>query len=501
MIARDKQVKFGAVLSYFGVFFGIVSGLIYNPWMIRTIGDADYGLYTLSMSLINIFVVDFGLSMAAQRFISKYRAENDQVAVDNIVGLLYRLYLIITAALIVVFVVLYFFLDGIYAKLTIEELEKFKVLYIMVAIYSVTSFPFIVLNGILSAYEKFIPLKAFDLAYKVISISLTALALFVGMGVYVLVIVNIIASIAVILMRVLYVKKYTPVKANLLYWDNDRVKELFGFSIWASVSIITTRLLLALGPSILGVVSGSFEIAVFGYAVSMEGYIYSFVNAINGFFMPQLSRINANETNAEERVLELMVSVGRFILILFALVFVGFAALGGEFVRLFVGVDYVDAYYCVLLICGYGLIAYPQQIANTYVVVKNKVRERAIISMISFAVYIAMVFFLGKTNGAVGVSIAVLVSLLTQTALMNIMYHQKLNINIVKFFKLCHLKTLPGIFVFAALSLFVSRIAIYGWQGFLLKMILIVSVYILVVWFLILSKVEKERIIKIFSRK
>ena len=55
MISRDRQVKLGAALSYLGVFLGIVSGLIYNPWMIQKIGDADYGLYTLAMSLINIF--------------------------------------------------------------------------------------------------------------------------------------------------------------------------------------------------------------------------------------------------------------------------------------------------------------------------------------------------------------------------------------------------------------------------------------------------------------
>ncbi|MBR3681665.1 MAG: oligosaccharide flippase family protein [Clostridia bacterium] len=501
MISRDKQVKLGAVLSYFGVFFGIVTGLIYNPWMIRTIGDADYGLYTLAMSLINIFVVDFGLSMAAQRFVSKYRAENNQAAVDNIVGLLYKLYIIITIALFVVFTVLFFFVDAIYAKLTAEELEKFRVLYIMVAIYSVTSFPFIILNGILSSYEKFVPLKTFDLIYKVLSVLLTAMALLVGLGVYVLVVVNIIGSVTVTVLRIFYVKKYTPVRANWSYRDSEKIKELFGFSIWASVSIVTARLLLALGPSILGVVAGSFEIAVFGYAVSMEGYIYAFVNAINGFFMPQLSRINANGERAEEHVLDLLITVGRFILILFALIFVGFAMLGEEFITLLVGADYVGAYYCVLLICGYGLIAYPQQIANTYVVVKNRVKERALISLASFVLYIALVFVLGKMFGAIGVSISIFSSLAIQTLLMNILYRVKLKIKIGKFFKACHFKMLPGLLVFAVMSFFISIIPIFGWLGFLVKMLLIVGVYIPIVWVLILNKFEKEKVIKSLLRK
>lgn len=498
MISRDKQMRLGAVLSYFGVFLGIISGLIYNPWMIQKIGDADYGLYTLAMSLINIFLVDFGLSMASQRYISKYRAEENQDAVNNIVGLIYKLYLIITTVLTVLFITLYFFIDRIYVKLTPIELGKFKVLYIMVAIYSITSFPFITLNAILSSYEKFAQLKICDLFYKIITISLTAIALLSGYGVFVLVVVNLIASVIVTAMRVIFVKRHTPVKVNLTYKDRVKVKELFGFSIWTSISVITFQLLLSLGPSILGVVSGSGEIAVFGYAVSIEGYVYTFVNAINGFFMPQLSRITAdkNKANTEDEVLELMVSVGKFILILFGLIFIGFAVLGKNFIVLLVGKDYVDAYYCVLLICAYGLIAYPQQIANTYSIVKNKVRDRAIVSLISFGVYLICVFVFGKLWGAIGISLAICVSLVAHTILMNMLYVNKLHISMGRFFKACHLKMLPGFVVFVGVSLVISAIPLYGWSGFILKVALVTMAYIVIVWLAFLTKTEKEKLLR-----
>jgi O-antigen/teichoic acid export membrane protein len=503
VISSDRQIKKGAMLSYLGVFLGIISGLIYNPWMIHKIGDADYGLYTLAMSLINIFLIDFGLSVASQRYISKYRAENNQQAVDNIVGLIYKLYIIIAVVLAIIFTTLFFFIDDIYVKLTPAEFEKFKVLYIMVAIYSVTSFPFITLNGILSSYEKFIQLKMCDLLYKLLTIVMTAIALFIGYGVYVLVIVNLIASIIVTTLRIIFIKKCTPVKANFAYKDSAKVKEIFEFSIWTSVSIITSRLLLTLGPSILGIVSGSFEIAVFGYAVSIEGYIYSFVNAINGFFMPQLSRITADKDamNNNERVLQLMISVGRFILMLFGLIFVGFLVLGRNFISMLVGNNYINAYYCVLLICGYGLLAYPQQIANTYAIVQNRVKDRAIISLISFGVYLLFVFFFGKLWGAVGIAISICLSLVTQTVLMDIMYAKKLHINIVKFIKKCQIKMLPGLLLFTMISSIISLIPIVGWLGFTVKAIIISFVYALFAWLFFLNKDEKEKLISIIVHK
>ena len=54
-----NQIKAGAIMSYISLFITILIGIIYTPWMINSIGKADYGLYVLAMSVINIFVFDF----------------------------------------------------------------------------------------------------------------------------------------------------------------------------------------------------------------------------------------------------------------------------------------------------------------------------------------------------------------------------------------------------------------------------------------------------------
>lgn len=498
MISSEKQIKIGAILSYLAIFLGIVTGLTFHPWMIKSIGDSDYGLYTLAMSLINMFLIDLGLGAASQRFISKYRAENDLQSVNNITGLIFKLYFAITAVLLMIFFVLFFLIENIYVRLTPEEMSKFKILYVMAAIYSISSFPFVALHGILSSHEQFIPLKICDLIHKIITVSLTAIALAIGYGVYILVVVNLISSLIFTAIRIYSIKKFTPVRPNFRYRDNSKIKEIFSFSIWTSISSVVMRLLLVLAPSILGIVSGSYEIAVFGYAVSLEGHVYSFVNAINGFFMPKISTISSqyNETDGAQSILNLMSSVGRFILLLFGLILVGFTMLGKEFIALLVGPEYETAYYCVLLICGYGIIAYPQQIANTYVVVKNKVRIKAIISLIAMALYALLAFAFGKMWGAIGISIAICAALVLQTILMNVVYYKVLGINVFAFFKRCHLKLFPGFMVIVILSLLISWIPISGWIGFFVKGVSIVVIYALTTWFIILNKQEKNALFK-----
>jgi len=494
----SKQIKIGAIISYFAIFVNIASGLIYTPWMMNTIGKSDYGLYTLAMSLINTFMIDFGLSMATQRYVSKYLADKSQKSVNDVVGLIYKLYFLITCIIFIVFVVIYFFIGNIYAELTAAEITKFKSLYIVAVIYSVMSFPFIPLNGILSAYEKFVQLKICELIHKFLAVGLTVAALIMGFGVYSLVLVNLISGIIHVVVRLIIVKSYTPLKPKFSYRNNSLLKELFSFSVWTSIFTIVQRFLISLSPSILGIVSGSADIAVFGYAVSLETYIYTFVTAINGFFMPKLSRISANsgKEQSEKEVLNLMISVGRFILMLFALIFVGFLSMGQEFIYLLFGTEYDASYYCTILICAYGVVAYPQQIANTYVMVKNKVKQRAYISIGMFVLNTALSFVLGKFMGAIGVSIAIFISLSLFTVAMNVLYKKSLGIDIITFFKKCHLKLLPAIIVYLVVSVAISFIPIYGWKGFAIKVVCILIAYAIALWFFMLNREEKNFLLR-----
>ena len=66
-----NQLKAGATISYLSLGINIITGLLYTPWMINSIGRTNFGLYTLAMSVISLFVFDFGLSAAVTRFIAK----------------------------------------------------------------------------------------------------------------------------------------------------------------------------------------------------------------------------------------------------------------------------------------------------------------------------------------------------------------------------------------------------------------------------------------------
>ena len=45
----SRQIKRGVVIGYLSIAFNILAGLIYTPWMVRQIGQTDYGLFALAI--------------------------------------------------------------------------------------------------------------------------------------------------------------------------------------------------------------------------------------------------------------------------------------------------------------------------------------------------------------------------------------------------------------------------------------------------------------------
>ena len=83
-----SQLKKGALLSYISIFLTNVIGLILTPFIIKNLGDAEYGLYTLIGAFIGyISVFDFGLNNTIIRFVAKYRAEKDRIGEENFLAI------------------------------------------------------------------------------------------------------------------------------------------------------------------------------------------------------------------------------------------------------------------------------------------------------------------------------------------------------------------------------------------------------------------------------
>lgn len=478
-----KQIKIGATISYLSLIVNTLLALIYLPWMVSIIGRQDYALYSLSLSLISIFMVDFGLSAAVSRFIAKYNAERQEEKVNTFIRTVETLYLIITSVILIILIVFFFFLDKVYTGLSSDEIQTFKMLYIIVMLYSVVSFPCMPFSGILNAYERFIELKICDLVQKLLAAILTVACLLIGGGVRSVVLCNALSGVIAIIARYIVIRRKTPAQIKIGKVDRDLFRDIFSFSIWITVISLAQRCIFNIAPSVLGIVSNSDEIAVFAPANTLENFFYMLASAVNGLFLPAISRYIAENDN--EKIFRLMVKVGRYQFALLCFTFVGFLCVGKEFMNAWMGHDFIKTYPCVLLLFFPDILLFTQQIANTTAIAKNKVKQQAWGYIGMALICISVSFFLCGSLGALGSAIAISLSYIFLFAYLSILYKRELSIDIVVFFKECYLYLSFFICGAAIISYLVSKYITIDklWLSIIVKAIITSVIYIAIVSF------------------
>lgn len=490
----------GAILSYIAIFLNIIISFVYTPWMLKQIGTSDYGLYSLILSFISYFMIDFGLNAATSRFVTVYRAAGNDKMVENVQGLMLKIFFTISIAIFIILLVCYFFLADIFKGLTPEEIDRLKVLYVIAGTFSTLSFSLKPLEGALNAYELFVPAKLIDMFYKVGSVLFVVIALSLGGDIYSLILINGLIGFGCSVVRFFYWRKCTGLTPDLKYNDYKEMKAIVSFSGWTFLIGMAQRFRLTLVPSVLGIFSNSEQIAVFALGMTMEAMTWTLSSALNGLFLPKVARLVHD--NNRDAIMQLMVRVGRIQLFIVTIIFSVFFVVGQEFVHLWVGDEFMDVYWIVLFLICTNLISNTLAVANDMIISENKIQYTAPNVFICSLLGIGCSCLVASGFGAIGCAACSGVALML-TQILNIrVYQRKLNLDMYSFFNKVHVRILPLLTVCAGLFYFLFHyLNINNWLG----LFLIAGVYVLaflgVSYFVLFNGYEKSLVKSLICRK
>lgn len=498
---KINQVRAGAIVSYITIFFNIISGFIYTPWLINRLGQSDYAIYTLVTSVMTYFVLDFGMGAAITRFITKYRVNNEPEKVNNLLGVTTKLYLTIDGFILAAMVVFYMLIDKIYVNLSAIEIVKLENVFIIAGMVALLSFPLLPVNGIFTAYEKLYAQKVFDLLAKVFTITSVVIALLAGGGLYFVVLFNTAITFLMNLIKFLFIRKTTGIKLNVKYKDKELKKSIFSFSLWVMVASIADRFFFTFVPSLLGIVSNSAQIAVFGVAISIENYTCLFSSVFSNLFLPRVtSMVVKNEST--EKITDLMIKVGRIQLIIVSTIVTLIISMGEEFITCWVGKEYAKAHIVLIIILLPTLVHFCQAIGNEMLFATNNVKYRALVYICGSIISVVTTLIIGGRLGAIGAAIGIgLGLLLSHVVLMNIIYHKKLKLNIPRYFKECQFKMIIPMLISGAVGFALMKIyPVDNLILFIVKAGVWAVIHAVVLWFTFCNKYEKDLVLGIVKK-
>ncbi len=489
-----------AIISYISIFLNIIISFFYTPWMMHKIGVSDYGLYHLVIAFVSYFIMDFGLNSSVTRFIAKYRAEDNYLKIRQILGLTLKVFIAIDLVILITLFICYFFIGSIFGGLTPEEIEKVKVLFVIAGVFSALTFVLKPLDGALNAFELFVPNKIIDLVQRVGVVLLVIACLLLGGNVYHLVLINCAGAFVCSLTKYIVFSKKTQLSIAWSYNSKNDLKEIFSFSGWIFLQSLAMRFRLTFIPTILGILSNSAQIAVFSLGATLESLIWSLSAALNGLFLPKVSKMSYDGNR--EVLQQLLIKVGRIQLIIIFLIYSGFVTIGAPFIELWAGNEFGDVYYIVLALTFSYIIGNTTQIASDLVMAENKVRYTTTITFITSAFGLIGSFVVAGRSGALGCAIFSGLALVVNQLFYFPVYQRKLGLDMKRFLKECHLKILPVLLLYATLFFIVTKLfAINNWIILIAAGAIYTILYLTIVYFFLLNNVEKELITSIIRKR
>lgn len=491
----------GAIISYVSIFLNIVISLVYTPWMIHQIGVSDYGLYSLVGAFLGYFMLDFGLSGTVTRFVAKYRAEGNEEKVQNMLGLTAKVYFVLDSIIFLVLFVLYFFLTDIFGGgLTPEEIEKLKVLYCIAGTFSVLSFLFKPVSGAMMAYEFFVANKLLDMLVRVGTVVFIVIMLLLGGNVYHLVFITGFVGFSAALLRYTIFIRKSKQKINWRYFEKAELIGLFSFSVWVLVVQLSQMFRISLIPTILGIFNNTTEISIFSVGRNLEGMVYTISAALNGLFLPMVSRMV--HSGDRKGIMDLMIRVGRIQLFIILLIFSGFCVFGQSFIHLWVGETFNVSYYVFLFLVFVNILSLTMQIGMDLVFAENKIRHTAMRVFISSLIGLVLSVIVAPKYGAIGCAACTGFALVLTQVLYVLFFNNKMGLDMKAFFKKCHLRIMPLLVVYAVVAYFAKRFFIIdNWLSLVLSIAVYAIGYLLIAWFVLANEDEKNLVKGFIKRK
>lgn len=432
-----NQLKMGALLSYINIIINVIIGLLYTPVMIRLLGQAEYGLYSLIGALIGyLSILDMGLGNTIVRYIAKNRAISDKKSENELNGLFFGLYCIIGLITICVGSILYYNLGNMFQfTLNLEELNRAKFMTILLIFNFSISFPLGIFASLIQAYERFIFLRVCNILRIGLNPLITLPLLYLGYGSIMLVIIATILNIAFLLLNVYYCFKYLNIKFSIKRFEKNFLWEIIVYSFFIFLNVITDKIYWGTGQFILGIVAGTKEVAVYAIAMQFILMYMGISTAISGVFLPKITMMVANNSRLDE-LSSIMVKIGRIQFFILGYIFLIFILVGHKFIYLWAGEAYLDAYIIISILMFSIMIPLSQNIGIAILQAQNRNKFRMIVYVLLASINVGVSYYLAHYYGGIGCAITTMgAQLIGNVVIINFYYHYKIKLDVGLFFR------------------------------------------------------------------
>lgn len=499
-----NQLKTGAVLNYIVLLLNSLVNLLYTPYMLRMMGQSEYGLYSLVASVIGyLTILDLGFGNAIVRYTAKYRAEGKTEEQYRMFGMFLILYLIIGVIAFCLGLGLYFNIDNLFGDtMTSVELEHARVMMLILVFNLAFTFPMSIFGAIMSAYERFVFPKLINILRILLNTGIMILLLSQGYKAIAMVTLTTIFNVLTLIINYIYCKKVLNIKIRFGHFQWGFLLEVSIYSLWMFLNAIMDKIYWSTGQFVLGAVAGTIAVSVYAVAIHLQSMYLQFSTSISSVFLPKVtSMVTLKASNKD--LSDLFIRTGRIQNIVMIFITCGFIVFGQQFVNLWAGEAYSEAYIMALVFFISLYTPLIQNMGITILQARNQLKFRSILYVCLAIVALMAEIICAKIWGGIGCAMAIAGALVIgQGIVMNVYYYKVQHLDVVRFWKeIIKMDIVPVLVTLAAIVIVNKVCIISSWLQLCVGIGLFSIIFLSLVILFSINDYEKSLLIKPIIRR
>lgn len=358
MSSNARKLVKGSVLRMVEFFSGAVVGLVLMPFIIHSLGDKMYGLWILIGSFLGYYgLMDFGLSSAIQRFLSRSIGVSNNEEANKVINTSLFIFTILGfIALIVSFIIV---LTLPFLIKNITEVALFRKILLILGLNFAIGFPLRVFTGILSANIRYDLSTAVELIKLALRTVLIIVFLKLGYGIMALALITFVTDIGGYIAQYFIVRnlyKYLVFSGKLI--DKSMIRPLFGYSIYTFIAQIVDQLRFNIDNLVITIFIGLSSVTLFSIASRLVMYFLDFMGSAIGTLMPIFSQYEAKgDFHSTREKFIFTTKISSYLAFLIGGILIMF---GKAFIQRWVGQKYLDAYPILIVLVVSLIFAFMQ---------------------------------------------------------------------------------------------------------------------------------------------
>ena len=340
---KHRKLALGSFLSVLNLVLTAGASLVVMPFAVRTLGDAQYGVWLIVGAFVGYFgLFDFGLSSAVNRFLAAARGAQDTPRAQAVLGTALTLFSSVGCVVLVGTALLVWQAPALGVRTV--PLGVLRQTMAIAGVAFAAAFPLRAISGVLQAQLRYDAVASRDTFALALRTTLVVLALRLGFGLPGMAWASLIATLAPAVALIQLARRAAPdLRFDPRTVQKPVARELFAFSGYAFVAQLADMLRFRLDAVVVArFAGGAAAVTHYGIAATLIQYFISLVTAALSVFGGVFGRQSG--AGAVEDARRTFFFALKLAVVLASFAGFGLIAWGGMFIERWMGAAYRDVY-------------------------------------------------------------------------------------------------------------------------------------------------------------